>query len=206
MSKALWITLWLALLTIPRQLWATEDCFQCVLGIWDDPALSSNVGEIVAGQPKDIYVGVKFAEGFNGTFGISFSIAGLSSVLVIGVESIVPTTVIICDYIGAPADTSMTSTGTGGCTWSWPSCLVGNQALLRVTLLASSNVTNGVLQVKRQYPTPYPDVRTALFIQCNAPLYTPTRVKGGYYILNWDGDPSVLVDAATWSKVKQLYK
>ena len=29
--------------------------------------------------------------------------------------------------------------------------------------------------------------------------------QGGYYILNWNGDPSVRVDGATWSMVKQLY-
>ena len=86
--KTIRILLWLVLLNLPRQVWAIDSCFQCVLGIWDDPALSSNVGEIVAGQPKDIYVGIKFAEGFNETSGISLSIAGISGVLVIGVEPI----------------------------------------------------------------------------------------------------------------------
>ena len=198
LTKTLRILLWLVLANLPRQAWAIDSCSQCVLGIWDDPALSSNVGEIVPGQPKDIYVGIKFAEEFNETIGISFSVDGLSPFLVAGVEPIVPTAT-ACDYIGAPADTN----GTGGCTFFWPSCLVGNQALLRVTLLTSSNITNGLLQVKRKYPPTHPDSRTPIFYQCNGPH---TRVKGGYYILNWDGDPSVRVDGAPWSTVKQLYR
>lgn len=172
-----------------------------MLGIWDDPGLSSNIGEIVAGQPKDIYVGIKLAGGFNETIGISLSIDGLRPFLVVGVEPVVPTAT-ACGYIGAPADTN----GTGGCAFAWPICLVGDQALLRVTLLTSNNVTNGLLQVKRKYPLTYPDARTPVSYQCDSPQYTPTRVKGGYYILNWDGDPSVRVDGAPWSTVKQLYR
>ena len=195
--------LWLVLLNMPRQVWAIDSCFQCVLGIWDDPALSSNLGEIVAGQPKDIYIGIEFAEGFNETSGIEFSIAGLSAFLVVGVEPIIATT--IAGVIWAPADTSMSSSGVGGLSIAWPGCLVGNQALLRVSLLALSDVTNGLLQVKRHYPT-NGGWRTPVFFQCTNPQYTPTRVKGGYYILNWNGDPSVRVDGATWSTVKQLYR
>jgi len=190
----------LALLSIPPTC-AADNCSQCVLGIWDDPALSTNLGEIVAGQPKDIYVGIKFAEGFNGTIAISVSIDGLGPFLVTGVEPVAPT-VTICDGIGTPADT----TQGGGCFFSWPSCLVGDQALLRVSLLTSSNVTNALLRVKRQYPSIEPGASAPVFYQCNDPQFTPTPVTGGYYILNWDGDPRVFVDGAAWSEVKRLYK
>lgn len=138
MKKILRILLWLVLVNLPRQAsWAIDSCSQCVLGIWDDPGLSSNVGEIVSSQPKDIYVGIKFAEGFDETIGISFSVGGLSPFLVLGVEPLVASTVVICDDVSAPADTSQI----GGCTFFWPSCLVGNQALLRITLLTYSNAT-----------------------------------------------------------------
>jgi len=205
LNKTLMIMLWFALSSIPRPLWATDSCFECVLGIWDDPALSSNLGEIVAGQPKDIYVGIKFAGGVRGVSGISLTIAGLRAFLVTSVAPIVSLPAFVCDYIGAPADTSMSSSATGGCSFYWPGCLVGDQALLRVTLLASSNVTNALLQVKRQYPPAYPDVRTPFVHQCG-PEYTPTRVKGGYYILNWNGDPTVRAGEATWSLVKHVYR
>jgi len=201
LNKGLGVLLGLVLLGMPRQLWATENCFECVLGIWDDPALSSNLGEIVVGQPKDIYIGIKFAEGFNETIGISLSVDGLGPVQVIAVEPIVPIA-FACAGLNAPADTS----NVGGCDFYWPGCLVGSQALLRVTLLTSSNVTNRLLQVKRRYPPSYPDATGPIFYQCNSPLYTPTRVRGGYYILNWNGDPSVRVDGSTWSLFKHMYR
>jgi hypothetical protein len=206
LNRMLRIMLWLVLLSIPRQLWATDSCFECVLGIWDDPALSSNLGRIVVGQPKDVYVGIKFAEGFNETCGISFSVAGIrSELLVVGVEPIAPT-IDLLQPIAAPADTSMGSHGVGGADWAWSQCLVGNQPLLRVTLLAFSDVTNVLLQVKRRYPPFPPDARTPVFAQCDNPQFTVTRVTGGYYILNWNGDPSVRVDGASWSMVKHLYR
>ena len=202
----LWVAFWLVIVSMPRQLRATDSCFDCLLGIWDDPGLSSNLGRIVAGQPKDIYVGIKFASGFNEISGISFSVAGLGSeLLVIAVEPIVPTTDGL-QPIAAPADTSMDSRGVGGANWAWYQCLVGDQALLRVTLLASSTPTNALLQVKRKYPPFPPDARTPVFTQCDNPHFTVTRVTGGYYILNWNGDPTVRVDGATWSMVKYLYR
>ena len=198
--------LWLVLLSMPRLLWATDSCFECVLGIWDDPALSSNIGRIVAGQPKDVYVGIKFAGRFNETSGISFSVAGLrSELLVMGVEPIVPT-IDLLQPIAAPSDTSMDSHGVGGADWAWFQCLVGDQALLRVTLLTFSDLTNVLLRVKRRYPPFSADARTPIFTQCDNPQFTVTRVTGGYYILNWNGDPAVRVDGATWSTVKHLYR
>jgi hypothetical protein len=192
-------------MNLPRQGWGIDNCFECVLGIWDDPVLSTNLGEIVAGQPKDIYIGIKFADGFGGTSGISFSVAGLREFLVTRAEPIVPTVINICDVLSAPADTSDTSR-IGGCTFFWPGCLVGNQALLRVSILTFSEVTNAVLQVKRQYPTPHPDIRTPFIYQCDRPVYTSTRVTGGFFILNWNGDPSVGLEGATWTTVKHLYR
>ena len=202
--KALTILLWLVLMNLPQQGWSIDSCSECVLGIWDDPALTRNHGEIIVGQPKDIYVGIKFAEGFNEVIGIALSVAGLRAFLVLGVTAIVPT-MTNCDNLSAPADTSAASYGIGGCTFGWYDCLAGDQALLRVSILSFSSVTNGLLQVKRHYP-PLPDARTPVFFQCNDPLYTPTRVKGGLYILNWDGDPTVGVDDAAWSRLKQLYR
>ena len=203
MNRTLTTVLWLALTNLSPRAEAIDSCFGCMVGIWDDPALTRNYGEIVAGQPKDIYVGIKYAEGFSGTSGVSFSVVGLRPLLVLAVEPIVPPPSIFCDDIRAPADTSQ---GTGGCTFFWSACLAGDQALLRVSLLASSEVTNAVLKVERHYPPTYPDARTPIFYQCNVPLFTPTRASGGIYILNWNGDPTVRVGDATWSVAKQLYK
>jgi hypothetical protein len=206
LRTALKIMLWLFLLSLPRQLWATDNCFQCVLGIWDDPALTSNFGQIVPGEPKDVYVGIKFAEGFDRLSGIEFSVAAPSAIYVTSANPIAtvggwP----ICNP-QAPADTSLTSIWAGGCTFAWPRCLVGNQALVRVTLIALNDVTNAILWVKRNYPPDPPEVKTPLIFNCDGPQFTPTRVSGGYYILNWNGDPSVRIDGATWSGVKHLFR
>lgn len=192
------VLLWM----LPRLSWASDRCPDCVLGIWDDPALSRNIGEIVPGQPKDVYVGIKFAGRFDRSTGISFSITGLGAILIAGFEPIVPTS-LGCDYVGAPTDTTL---GSGGCSVRWPGCLVGDQALVRITLLTMSPVTNVVLRVRRQYPSPDPTAPAPFFTQCNAPSYTPTGVRGGYYILNWNGDPGVPIDRKPWSVVKYLFR
>jgi hypothetical protein len=193
-------------LGVPMPLWATDNCFQCVLGIWDDLALTSNIGQIAPGQPKDVYIGIKFAEGLDRLTGISFSVALPSGVQIIGVWPLVGEINWTCDTIDAPADTSQDSHMIGGCTAAWASCRVGDQALLRVTLLATADITNGLLRVKRRYPPYPPDVRTPALTQCDYPQFTIARLTGGYYILNWNGDPSVQVDGASWSIVKELYR
>jgi hypothetical protein len=78
--------------------------------------------------------------------------------------------------------------------------------LVRITLLTFSNISNALLQVESKYPPQYPGAVAPLIYQCNAPQYTPTLVTGGHYILNWDGDPTILVNGATWSTVKQLFQ
>jgi hypothetical protein len=201
LKSAFWIIL--ALLGMPPQARATDSCFDCVLGIWDDPAMTRNHGSIIVGQPKYVYVGIKFAGGHSRLWSVSFSIAGLRQLLVLAEEPLLPA--LVFGSVPAPADTSMSSQGLGGIDIGWYSCLVGDQALLRVTLLASSEATNQLLQVKRKYSTGFPDVSTPFFNQCDPPD-TRTRATGGYYILNWDGDPTVRVDGVTWSAVKEIYR
>jgi hypothetical protein len=206
LKRAIRVLLWLLVLAVPMQLWAADSCFQCVLGIWDDIALTSNLGQIEPGQPKDVYVGIKFAEGFDGLSGIEFSVATPIGVHIGTVEPIISEGAWIICNPEAPSDTSSSSTQTGGCDFAWSRCLVGNQALLRVTLIASSNVTNAILRVKRHYPPASPEVKTPFFFQCDDPQFTVARLTGGYYILNWNGDPSVRVDGSSWSMVKELYQ
>jgi hypothetical protein len=206
MKKSIGMLFLLVLLGTPQQSWATDNCFQCVLGIWDDPQLTRNVGEIVVGQPKVVYVGIKLAEGFEGLSGMALSVAGLSAFSIVLVEQIPPPGADTMERIEAPADTTLGSTQMGGATYAWSSCLVGDQPLLKLTITTSVPVTNGILRVKRKYPPNFPDQRAPIFTQCDSPEYTATCVTGGYYILNWDGDPSVAVAGASWSLVKNLYR
>ena len=38
---------------------AVDNCDGCVVGIWDDPALTVARGAIQVGIPKDVYVGIR---------------------------------------------------------------------------------------------------------------------------------------------------
>lgn len=191
----------------------SADCFDCVLGIFDDAAMTSNRGTMTPGVPKDIYVGIQYGAGFSELTGLEFSIAGIRQVpdgiLLIGTEPIVPTPVIL-GMVPAPEDTSSTSTGTGGLSMAWTVCLQGNQPLLRLTLLTFAPISNHVIEVKRRYPPANPAYRTPLFTQCNIPSYTKVRVTGGCYGINVPAGPLpcdvvVGVERTTWSRVKALY-
>src|SRR3989442_15275418 len=65
---------WLILAVLSTRAVAVDNCFVCVLGIWEDEALTNNVGQIVPNQPKDLFVGIKFAAAYDGLTGIEFSI------------------------------------------------------------------------------------------------------------------------------------
>jgi hypothetical protein len=206
-KKILNMAPWFAVLVTSTQLWAAENCSECVLGVWDDATLTSNFGQIVPGQPKDVYVGIKFAEGLDQLQGISFSLAVPSGVRLTWAWPVASDINWICDEgTVAPPDTSQNSLMVGGCTAIWGSCLLGNQALVRVTLLATTDITNGILRVKRQYPLDPLEMRSPTIFQCDGPQVSATRVTGGSYILNWNGDPSVGVDGAAWSMIKGLYR
>lgn len=196
---------------------AVDDCPSCVLGIWDDPQLTANFGTFPVMTMKHIYVGIDFAGGFDGLTGIQFSIAGIrqaeDGILVTGIQPLGAD--VWFGSIQAPADTSATSSGTGGLfvAWNKQSCREGDQALVRVTLLTFVQQTNKVLRVLRSYPPTNPMVRTPNFVQCDPPFFTQTRVRGGCYILNWDGSPdlgcnseTVAVESSTWSELKALFR
>ncbi len=167
-----------------------ENCFGCVLGIWDDAALTSQTGTMAAFTAKDIYLGIKYAGAFDGLTGIELSISGIrqteDGILVTSVTPLVPASVVLGGPI-APADTSATSSETGGMNIAWASCLTGDQALVKITLLTFSTITNKVLEVKHKYPPSNPEWHTPIFVQCDAPTYTATRVTGGCFGLNFTG-------------------
>lgn len=189
------------------------DCFECLLGIFDDTAMTSNRGTMTPLVPKDIYVGIQFDAGFTELTGIEFSIAGIRQVpdgiFLLSTEPLVPTPIVI-GSVPSPEDTSSTSTGTGGMNVAWSSCLVGSQALLRLTLLTLAPISNHVIEVKRRYPAPNPNFRTPLFVQCDEPAFSKVRVMGGCYGINVSAGPLpcdvvVGVERTTWSQVKALY-
>jgi hypothetical protein len=186
-----------------------DDCFGCVLGIWDEMELTTTSGSIAVNTLKDVYIGIKLdpAQRFNGLTGIEFSIAGFGQdLLVAGFDTIVPTTR-VPEGPQAPADTSETSQATGGVHISWSTCLRGSQPLAKLTLLAFSEISDRVLRVMHAFPPASPAWRTPVFTQCDAPVFTATRVTGSFYCLNPGPHcPIDAVESSSWSSIKQLFR
>ena len=215
MRRVLALTAVLAL-TVPCMSAAQVlDCFDCTIGIYDDSAVTTNFGVSTAGVEKVVYLGIDFAGAESRLSGVEFSIAGMrfetDGILLLGVELIVPG--ITIGSVLAPPDTTSTSVGTGGMNAAWSSCQVNDRALAQIRILHFQPVVNHVFQVKRRYPPSNPFLwRTPVFTRCDVPFYTPVRVTGGCYMLNWNGDPNVPcapvlvgVETTTWSGVKQLF-
>ena len=191
------------------------DCPNCILGLFDDTSLTSNFGVSVPLVAKDIYVSIDLSGAENQLTGIEFSIAGLTGtpLFVVGVTPIVPTSVVI-GSIPAPADTSATTVGIGGIIMAWATCLTGDRALVKVSLLHTVPVSNLAFRVMHRFPTSNGNYnRHPVLVRCDAPTFTAVRINGGCYVLNPSGDPStpcpigtVAVTSRTWTGVKQLFQ
>ena len=205
----------LVLLCVPAFAAAVESCPDCVLGLYDDTSLSSNFGVSVPLTMKDIYLAIDLAAPETGVTGIEFSIAGITGtpLLVLGVTPLVPTPVTLGSP-PAPADTSATSTGTGGMDIAWQVCQTGDRALVKLTVFHINPVVNQVLRVMHKFPQSNTDYRLhPVFTRCDSPTYTSVRINGGCYVLNPNGEPTpscpvgtVAVNSSTWSSVKQLFR
>lgn len=193
---------------------AAQDCFDCVLGIWDDPALTQNRGRITPGEPKEVYVGIKLADGVRVTSGVEFSISGLDQdgLYLLGATPL-GSRAVVFGTVPAPEDTTATSTGIGGATVAWSQCLEGDVALLKLVLYSVDPIADRMIEVKRSYPPTNPDWHTPVHIHCDAPTYTASRVTGGCFVLNPAGPATscqslklVGVETVTWSGIKTLYR
>jgi hypothetical protein len=204
----------LGLLVLPSFAFAVEDCYTCVLGLFDEEQLVHNTGTIAAdpGSQKDIYLGIKFTEPQTGLTGIEFSVFGIeqSGLLLLSSDALIPEALRI-GAISAPTDTSAATTLDGGSSINWASCLGGTQALLRISLLALGPVTSDtVFEVKRKYPTTDPTWHTPAFFKCDGPNFTTVRVTGSCYVLNPSGSAvpgcSVAVAPQSWTHIKGLFR
>jgi len=195
---------------------AAQDCLDCVLGIWDDPALTTNRGEIVPFEPKDLYVGMKLAGGISDFAGVEFSVFGLDrdGLLLLGATPLGPKA-LVWGTVPAPEDTTETSEGVGGVTAAWSTCLEGSVAIMKLVVYATADLSDHVLQVKRSYPTSNSSWRVPILVRCDPPYYSIARVTGACYVLNASsptGDCAAMqnnptaVTLATWSGMKQLYR
>ena len=149
---------------------AAQDCLDCVLGIWDDPALTTNRGEIVPFEPKDVYVGLKLADGIPDFAGVEFSVTGLDQdgLLLLGATPLGPKALVF-GTVPAPEDTTETSEGVGGVSAAWSTCLEGSVAIMKLVVYATADLTDHVLQVKRSYPTTNVSWHVPILVRCDPP-------------------------------------
>jgi hypothetical protein len=195
-------------------------CPDCVLGLWDDPALTSNYGTVTAGTMKDIYLGIKLGAGENGISGLEFSIYGMRNdtdgVIVTGTEWTTMPALTIGSTTSAPADSSAASTGTGGLNVGWTGCLTPtagtNLNLARISFLTFTPLSNKIFSVLHKFPVSNTRwTGSPIFTRCNPPAYTAVIPARGCYVANWDGTtvlscaPKVPVAPTTWSTVKRLF-
>jgi hypothetical protein len=204
----------LGLIALPVAGWAQENCFDCVLGIYDDEQLTRNFGTIEQGVPKDVYVGLKLTGGLVGVTGIELSITGISlldNLFIVEFVGLPQADAVVGTTVEAPADTTASSSGTGGVNLAWSVCQEGsNRAIARLTLLALGPVApDHVLRVLRKFPTSDPAWLTPILVKCDPPDYTPVRLTGGCYVANPTGNPTgcqLPVAEGTWSGVKELFR
>lgn len=201
-------------LAAPVAAWA-QDCYDCVLGIWDDPAMTSDHGTIEPLVPKELYVGLELADDIDDVSGVEFSIAGLDQdgLFLLGAIPLGPRALVF-GTVPAPRDTTEDSTEIGGASAAWSECRPNGEALLKLVVFALEEISDRVLVVKRSYPPTNPSWHTPLLVRCDPPLYSVARVSGGCYVLNPTGAPApcpqahavVAVQPETWSGVKQLFR
>jgi hypothetical protein len=196
----------LALFAIPGvALAAVHDCPSCVIGLWDDAAMTQPFGNITRYVPKALYVGVKLQDAMATFSAIELSITGLTPADGASISSdqclTNPSYSAMFGTWLAPADT----TQVGGIIVSWSSCMPANTALFRLTMQwFGPTPVNRVLRVTHRYPPSNPcfGLSNPIATACNPPWYDPYRVRGGSYVLN----PVVAIDGKTWGVVKELFR
>jgi hypothetical protein len=172
-----------------------DDCFGCVLGIWDSIELTNTAGCMDTGVPTDLFIGIKFdpAAGFDASTGIDCRISGFLGLILGGPQPLVP---------GAPLCPSpVDSAGVLTLNCTWGTCLHGSQALAKVTIISLFQLWDHVLQVIERPPWQHP-----VILLCDAPAFTAVYVTGGRYRLNSVPACREAIEGRAWSSVKQLFR
>jgi hypothetical protein len=206
MKRAGWL-IW-ALLLAPGIAHGFVDCPDCILGLWDDAAMTQNFGTIAPFTLKNVYLGIEFGSGETGLTVVEFSVSGIDPT-VLWLQSMECLTAeapaAMFGSLPAPADT----TQAGGMAIGWSHCVAGSQALFRIPMVWMNPIppSDLVLQVRHRYPPSNPQygLLGPVFTQCHVPDYPAVLARGNRYVLN-PSSPVVQVEGATWSRTKALYR
>jgi hypothetical protein len=158
-------------------------CQDCLLGVYDDGAMTRTTGTISVFQIKSVYLGVRLSPGVR--------------IDQLDFEAVYPpgfTVIDVHPYVsGATYDV-------GGNTAhvAWPTCVSGTRALFRVRVLTTTSVRNGIVQL-----------RNSTGRACGTGAASSWLLPAGCYVLNPSGSAppcATAVTAATWTIVKELFR
>jgi hypothetical protein len=226
MRKVLLATFSLLLL-VPAMVSAQDNCFDCTLGIYETTDLEKNFLNWTP-SPTDfqrtIFVGIQYDEmsGLSALTGVELSIQYndlKSHVASVNFQELDNPAVVLGADEAAPPDTTShgcTEQSPCGKSIAWASCLPGNRAVAQISIIAFAPLPDDlVIEVLRRFPSVNPTVESVLFTQCDAPLFTKTRVSGGCFVFNPTVPPGEFVDGCqvkvpvapnSWTKIKSLYR
>ena len=219
------VLLAIAILMIPVSSFAADECPGCLLGIFDNETLDKNYGTWVGGNgdpAKVVWVGIIYdpatIEEFSGFTTVELSVSGLPTTI-FGNQSFegVPSPAItLGNAIETPLDEE---TGTGGVNMAWDSCIPGDRAFIKLSLLSFDLLGDDVVfRIRRKFPPGNPSDPVPLITKCDAPIFTAATMEAGCYVLNpTNPTPGTIVDGCelknftnavegiTWSTLKSLY-
>jgi len=98
------------------------DCSNCILGVYDDPAMSATAGRIDRYVPKTLYLGLRLEPGRIEVASILFDILFPTGFTVLGAESYIP-------------EANVVQVSASGVQVTWPGCIAGSQLLFRIEII-----------------------------------------------------------------------
>ena len=163
----------------------TPTCAGCLLGVYDDRAMTRTSGTCGPFQTKSIYLGIRLGSEVSDYQSMEFR-AGY------------PDGFTLLDWTSFVPNARVQPTSDGGVRVEWADCVRGTRALFQVRFISFASVSDARVQV-----------HDAVLETCAASGAGTWRIPGGCYVLNpsGHGDPcATSVAASTWGAVRQLFR
>lgn len=181
MRVGAWLT---GLVVAVRAAAASADvCQDCVLGVYDDLAMTRRTGTVSIFQVKSVYLGLQLGPGvgideltFDATYPAGFTVVDVTA------------------YVsGATYDV-----GGNSASVRWTQCVSGTRALFRVRVLTTVSVRDGLVQLHQ-----------VMARGCTGGTPRSWLLPSTCYVINpTRGTPPCVTEAtpATWTIVKELFR
>lgn len=162
---------------------AGEVCQNCLLGVFDDQAMTRRTGSVSIFQVKSVYLGMELDADvsideltFDATYPTGFTVVDVTAFV-----------------SGATYDVGGNSAAV-----HWPACVSGTRVLFRVRVLTTTSVRNGLVQL-----------HNVVARGCNVGTPESWPLPSTCYVINPSGGTPPCVTSttpATWTIVKELFR